>query len=219
MIKKLISITIYILILLITPVASAFGETQNAYLQYNGYQYKFKKGDDIKFSQNADKNMRLFENSQTNTDKMFYLQEALRYYFLLSQADANSINAQIGLGRVFDEANLDRYAKEHFFNAFNMDSHNPKMNLYFADFYYKRNDLINAIHYYNMSYKWGYSNNYYLNYQLGKVYEKLADIESAKKFYKIALKLNPQNNELRNKIGLLEDLNYSQSQYYLFKRK
>lgn len=215
MIKKLI----YILIFFIISTATVQAETQDAYVEYNGIQYKFKQGDELKFKQNADNNMLAFEKAKNNNDKLFYIHEAMRYYFLLSQADSSSIDAQIGLGRVYDALRLDRYAKECFFNAFNIDSRNPKANLYFGDFYYKRSDLITALNYYNDAYKCGYSNNYYLNYQLGKVYEKLADIETAKKFYTNALRLNPKNNDLRNKIGLLEELNYSQSQYYLYRKK
>lgn len=215
MIKKLI----YILILFIISMTAIQAETQDAYVEYNGIQYKFNQGDEVKFKQNADKNMLLFEKAQNNNDKLFYIHEAMRYYFLLSQADSSSVDAQIGLGRVYDALRLDRYAKECFFNAFNMDPHNPKASLYFGDFYYKRSELITALNYYNDAYKCGYSKNYYLNYQLGKVYEKLADIETAKKFYTTALRLNPKNNDLRNKIGLLEELNYSQSQYYLFRKK
>lgn len=214
MIKKVI----YILILFIIPMATALGETQDARIEYSGIPYKFKQGDEVKFQQNADKSMLLFQKSQTNTDRLFYIHEAMRYYFLLSQAEPSSIDAQIGIGRVYDALRLDRYSKEYFFNAFNMDSRNPKANLYFGDFYYKRNDLITALNYYNTAYQYGYAKNYYLNYQLGIVYEKLADIETAKKFYTIALRLSPQNNDLRNKIGLLEDLNYSQSQYYLYRK-
>lgn len=197
----------------------AFAETKDAYLRYNGYQYEFKPGDEVKFLKNATNNILLFEKSQKITDRVFYLQEAMRYYFLLSQINPKSVEAQIGLGRVYDEMKLDKYAKEHFFSALNFDNHNPSTNLHFANFYYKRNDLISALYYYKTAYNSGYATNYYLNYRLGNIYEKLADIESAKKFYAIALKLNPKSFELTNKIHQLDRLNYSQSQYYLFHKK
>jgi tetratricopeptide (TPR) repeat protein len=180
--------------------------------------YKFKADDDKVFLYNAEKNMRLFDKAKTQINKDFYLKEAMHYYFLLEQADKSSIEAQIGLGRIYDEMGLDNFAKKHFFNAYNYDNQNPKLNLYFADFYYKRNDFINALKYYNIAYKSSFSNNYYINYRLGKVYEKLADIETAKRFYKQALKLNRNNQDLINKIRSLDELNYSQSQYYLFQK-
>lgn len=205
MIKKII----YILILIITYANFALAEPQNGYLEYSGFPYQFKSGDEIKFLKNANKNMQLFEKSQTAVSKIFYLQESMRYYFMLSKANPQSIDAQIGLGRVYDEFKLDRFAKEHFFNAYNLNNHNPKMAYYFANFYYKRKDLLPALAYYNMAYKYGYSKSYYTNYRLGEIYEKLADIKSAKKFYSNAIKLNPKDAELRNKIRLLDELNYS----------
>lgn len=215
MIKKLT----YILIFIMFCVNFAFAETKDAYLRYNGYQYEFKPGDEVKFLKNANNNISLSEKSQKITGRIFYLQEAMRYYFLLSQINPKSVDAQIGLGRVYDEMKLDKYAKEHFFNALNFDNHNPSTNLHFANFYYKRNDLISALYYYKTAYNSGYSANYYLNCRLGTIYEKLADIESAKKFYSTALKLNPKSLEIRNKIHQLDRLNYSQSQYYLLHKK
>lgn len=210
MIKKIT----YILIFILLFTGFAFARTKDAYIQYNGYKYEFRPGDEIKFLNNADNNMLLYEKSGNQPNRRFYLQEAMRCYFLLSQINPGSVDAQIGLGRIYDEVKLDNLAKKHFFNALNFDNRNIAANLYFANFYYKRNDLIQALHYYKIAYESGYSSNYYLNYMLGSIYEKLADIESAKKFYAYALKLNSQdNNELRNKIRLLNELNYSQSQY------
>lgn len=210
MIKKII----YVLLFILISAGLAFAQTKDAYLQYSSYKYEFRPGDEVKFLNNANNNMLLFEKSKTQLDKLFYLQEAMRYYFLLSQINPGSIDAQIGLGRVYDEMKLDKLAKKHFFNALNFNSHNPLANLYFANFYYKRNDLIQALYYYKNAYKSNYSNNYYLNCMLGTVYEKLADIESAKKFYVTAAKINPQNNnELKSKILLLDGINYSQSRY------
>lgn len=218
MIKKLIYMLIYILSISIIFISPILASPYNAHIKYNGQEYAFKPGDEKKFQQNADKNMQLFEKAKRPQEKLFHLKEAMRYYFLLSQADTSSIKAQIGLARVYDEMKQDRYAKKHFFNAYNFNYENPEMNFHFANFYYKRSDFINALHYYNRAYRFGYSDNYYLNYRLGNVYEKLADIENAKKFYTKAALLNPKDSELINKIRLLDDLNYSQSQYYLNKK-
>lgn len=211
MIKKLI----YILILFVFFINSAIAQTQNAYLNYNDSQYAFKSGDKQKFLTNAYVNMLLWEKAQTTEDKSFYQQEAMRYFYLLSKIDSKSIDAQIGLARIYDEYKLDKFAKEHFFIAYDFDNRNPKMNFHFANFYYKRNDLMNALFYYKRAHQYGFSKNYEVNYKLGVIYEKLADIESAKKFYANASKLKPQNQELINKIRLLDELKYDESQYYL----
>lgn len=215
MIKKII----YILILIIISANFTLAETENAYLEYNGYRYEFQPGDEIKFLDNANKNLVSAEKTKSTTEKVFYLHEAMRYYFLLSQVSPNSVEAQIGLGRVYDDMKLDKFAKKHFFNAFNLDSKNPKANYYFGNFYFTRSDYINALNYYNTARRFGYIKNYYLNYNLGITYEKLGDIETSIKYYYFASKLNPKNVALRNKIRELKALNYSQSQYYLFPHK
>ncbi len=214
MIKKVI----YILTLIIFCTNFAFGETRQAGINYDGYLYTFRQGDETKFLKNANISLLLFEKSQIQSDKNFYLQEAMRYYFLLSQINHASIDAHIGLGRVYDEMNLDKYAKEHFYIALNLNKLNPKTNYNFANFHYKRNDLITALYFYKIAHKYGYSNDYELNYRLGTIYEKLADIENSKSFYKNSLRFRPQNQELANKIRLLDELNYAQSQYYLIKK-
>ena len=43
-------------------------------------------------------------------------------------------------------------------------------------------------------------------------------IETAKKYYSRAIALNSTPNQLPDKIRLLDELNYSQSQYYLFSK-
>lgn len=202
MIKKLI----YILITFIIFITPVLADTQSGYLEYSGFPYRFNKGDDIKFLKNAEKNMQEFYSPNKKTPKEFHLQEAMRYYFLLSQARPDSVEAQIGLGRIYDEMNLDRLAKKHFFNAYNFNSQDPKLNMYFANFYYKRNEFITALGFYNAAHKYGYSKNYFINWQLGTLYEKLGDIEGAKHFFKQALKINPQNQNIRDKISSLNSI-------------
>lgn len=212
--KKLL----YILITIIFCTNSAFCETRQTGIHYDGFPYSFSRGDDVKFAKNANINFTRFENAQTPMDKLFYLKESMRYNFLLIKMKPESIDAHLGLARVYDELMLDKYAKEHFFIALNLDNKNPKTNYYFGNYYYRRKNLLEALFFYKRAYQFGYSKNYELDYRLGTIYEKLADIEAAKKFYQDALKTNPMNTELSNKIHLLDELNYNQSQYYLFKK-
>lgn len=212
MIKKFI----YILILFIFFINAASAQMQKIELKYTDPNYAFKAGDDKVFLQNAEKNMNLCDTANDNTKKRFYIKEAMRYYFLLQKMNPSSIEAQIGLARFYDEIKYDRMAKKHFFNAYNMDNQNPKMNLYFGNFYYKRSDFITALQYYQRAYKYGYLNNFQLNCKLGEAYEKLGDIETAKVFYKYALKLKPNDASIDGKLQTLDGLNYGNSQYYLF---
>lgn len=218
MIKKLIYILILIIICAVKTEYSASAQTHNAYLQYNGYRYFFKQGDEVKFLKNADKSMLLFENSSSDTEKKFYFQEAMRYYFLLSQVKPDSIDARIGLGRIYDEMKQDKFAKENFFAALNLNIKDARANYYFGNFYYTRHDFIEALLYFQKAYELGFSTNYELNYKMGVINEKLGDIEKAKSYYICALNINPLKTELNDKIRLLDDLNYSQSQYYLYRR-
>lgn len=214
MFKKLI----FIIILGLFFQGYAFAQVQNAYVEYNGIPYSFKPGDDAKFLKQANLDMLLYDKYQNATERYIYLQDAMRYYFLLEKINPTSIEAQIGLARVYDELNLDKYAKKHFYNALSFNSQNTKANLYFANFYYKRNDYINALNYYKTAYKCGYSKDYEVNYRLGIIYEKLADIEKSQEYYKYALRIKPKNEVLVNKIRLLDELNYGNSQYYLFRK-
>lgn len=207
---------IYILILFIILSNSALCEPQKAYLNYNGYLYSFKQGDEAKFLKNANKNMLLFEKSTNSVNRQFYQQEAMRYYYMTSIINPGLVEAQLGLARLYDEMNIDNFAQKYYFVSLDLDNRNPKTNFYFAQYYYKRGDLVAAIAYYKKAYGYGYSKNYETNYQMGVIYEKLADIKSAIKFYKNALSIKPRNTELVNKIRLLDELNYSESQYYLF---
>lgn len=212
MIKKII----YILILFIISAHIVCAETENAFVEYSGYTYEFAPGDDVKFNNEANKYLIKAEKTKSQVNRQQFLNEAMRYYFLLSQIHPDSVEAQIGLGRVYDDMKLDKYAQKHFYNAINLDARNAKANYFFGDYYFTRNDLINAQSYYNLAYQYGYSQNCRLNFRLGTVYEKLGDIEKSIKYYVFALKLNPKNSALKAKIQSLDELNYSNTQYYLF---
>lgn len=214
MFKKLIYISI-LFIFCVNAVGAVSSSTQDAYLEYNGYPYTFRRGDEEKFIKQANMDMLLWEKAQSNEDKDFYLHDALRYYFLVMQINNKLIEPRIGLGRVYDALKLDVYAQEHFFAALNLNNRNPKTNFYFANYYFNRDEYMMALFYYKRAYDDGYQKNYQLNYQMGVIYEKLADIISAKKYYLNALILMPKNSELIEKIRLLDELNYSESQYYL----
>lgn len=213
MMKKVIQI----LILIVISANFALAETQNAYLEYEGIQYKFSPGDEVKFYNNASRSMLIADKTKSPENKTKYLNEAMRYYFLLATVEPQSVEAQIGLGRVYDELKMDKLSQKHFYCATNLDSKNPKANYYFGNYYFKRGDYLNAQNYYSIAYRFGYIKSYYLNYHMAITYEKLGDIENAIKFYYQASKLKPSNIDLRRKIRALDELNYSHSQYYLFK--
>lgn len=215
MIKKII----YILIVFIILTSANLALAQEGYLEYNIYGYRFKPTDKVLFLKNGNENLKLYEQSKIDNDRMEYLQEAMRYYFLVTKIDNNSINAHIGLGTVYDEMHLDKYAQEHFFKAYNLNRNNADLNLRFGDFYYKRKNYIKALSYYKIAYRYGYSSNFDLNKKIAIIYDKLADLDSSRDFYLNALRLDPKNKDLIKKIKSLDNINYKDSQYYLFQNK
>jgi len=219
MIKKII----YILILFIVCSNLTFEQTlakpQKAQIQYDNGKYAPNNLNVQKIIQKANVSMLLWEKSLTAEDKKLYLEQAMRNYYLATKINGTIIDANTGLARVYDMMNQDRLAKEYFSKALNLNPYDPKANLYFANFYFTRNDFLKALSYYKIAYERGFSQNYELNYRLGVIYEKIADIETAKIFYIRALYIMPDNTNLADKIRLLDDLNYSESQYYLFNKK
>ena len=214
MIKKLI----YILILSISFANIALATTQRAHIS-NRNMYDFSHCDIKIIIKNADLSMRKWENATKQADKDFYLEQAMRNYYLATCINYTKIDALTGLARVYTIMDKDKLAKEYYFKALSIDPYNPRANFYFADYYFGENDFIKSLFHYKMAYEHGYSKNFVLNYRLGVIYEKLADLESSKKFYQNALLINRNNSNLAEKIRLLDELNYDTSQYYLFSGK
>lgn len=215
MIKKLI----LMLILIIFCQQNALTSPQSARIEYDKNPFDSIYNDSRKTLNTANKNMLMWENSLKGVENKAYLEQAMRFYYITSQIDNSIIDASMGLGRVYDAMNQDILAKEYFYKALNISPADGKTNLFFGNFYYKREDYLTALKYYKIAYKNGFSKNIELNIRIAKIYEKLADIETAKAFYAQALKLNPKDKDLTEKIRLLDELNYSDSQYYLFNKK
>lgn len=215
MIKKLI----IILMLILLPNCTSLAKIKSTKVEYNYVPYSFNKSDESKFRNNGNIYMDLYEKTQPGIEKTNYLQEAMKNYFLLEKMNNCSIDAKIGLGRVYDEMKLDKLALKHFYEAQNIDNDNTDFNFYFGNYFYKRKDYIHAIKHYKIAYNSPYSKTYELNYKLGISHEKLADIETARKYYVNAQNLYTKNIQLNDKIRLLDELNYNETQYYLFKKE
>lgn len=219
MIKKIIYILILLIICSNFQVEQSLALVQKGGIKNDADIYAPKNYDVNKVIKSANSSMLLWEKSFIDSDKKFFLEQAMRNYYLATKIDSSKIEAVIGVARVYDAMKLDRLAKEYFFKARNIDPYSAKANFYFANFYFTRNDFLKALFYYKIAYEHGYSYNYDLNYQMAVIYEKIADLTTAKSFYLRALNLNPNNGTLVDKIRLLDDINYSDSQYYLFMKK
>ena len=75
-----------------------------------------------------------------------------------------------------------------------------------------------ALKYYKKSQKNNYKDQYSVLYRIGETNEKLGDLVKAIDAYKKALRLKPDNKELKLKIKSLEDIKYDKSQYYIRKK-
>ena len=100
-----------------------------------------------------------------------------------------------------------------FDKALNINKEASLANFYFGDYYYKRNDYKKALYHYKIAYNNGVAKTYDFNLKLATIYEKLADLSNAKKFYEISYNIKA-DSKVKEKIQLLNELNYDKSDYY-----
>lgn len=149
-----------------------------------------------------------------NTHNEEYLGVAMAKYYILTKIYPTEIYPAVQLARVYDEKKLDRFAKEYFNKAYNIDKTDAFLNYSFGDFYYKRADYKRALRYFRRAYEAGYAKSYDLNLKIATIYEKFADLMNALYYYRIALSLNPSDGDLQMKCEELKQLNYQDSEYY-----
>lgn len=156
------------------------------FVSHNTYSKK-----DVAFLlKKANDNLKMYKITQSKEMKDKYLKEALRNYYICTKVEYSNIEAHIGLGKVYDEMGVDKYAKLEFNSAYNIDNKNPKLNYYYGDFYYKRHQLNLAQNYFERAYKFGYDKNEDLNLKMSKAYTKLAQPQKAEEHLKIAKELS-----------------------------
>ena len=171
--------------------------------EYKGSaQYSYTKNNISVFLKKADENLRLYEASDEKSLKEKYLKEALRYYYICTKSDFKNVDAHIGLGKVYDEMGVDKYAKMEFNSAYNINNKNPKLNYRYGDFYYKRNQLSMAQHYFSRAYQLGYAKNYDLNVKMSKAYVKLAEPQKAQEHMKIANEIMMAQKQQKTKVAV-----------------
>lgn len=207
--KKLALFFLFFLVSANLAIAVDYGNTMDydKTIDYSQLDYRT-------YLKDANIDMILYEKSQLKEDQDFYLDKAMRNFYLVTKINGGVIEAMLGMARVYDEMKKDKSAKKYFYQALNIDYYNPDVNFYFANYYFKRKDYRKALEYYKIAQENGYYG-YEINLNQGVIYEKLADLRSAKIYYKKALSLKPDNAELSEKIRLLDELNYDNSQYYL----
>ena len=160
----------------------------------------------------------LASEEKPSREKLFNY--AMAKYFLTSKADSKNVYSYVQMGRIYDDMNLNRYAKESFYRATNLDYRDPFANFHFGEYYFKRRDYNRALVYYLRSYENGFENNFELNFRLAVIYEKLGDLINAKKFYNASYEMNPEKAaEYQQKLQQIDGLNYDKSEYYYIIRE
>ncbi len=148
-----------------------------------------------------------------------FLQKASGEYFILTRIEPQNLYYMVQMARIYDMENNNRYAKEYFFNALKIDKQNARTNYYFGEYYYKRNEYIKALYFYNAALDSGYGENYEILIKMALAYEKLGDLLRANQYYKKAYIINPSNSGLSGKIKEIEHLKYKDTGYYKKRNK
>lgn len=194
---------------------------QSGNVEYNAAAqlFDYSKLDIVPVIKEADLYFDLALQQKEPEEKETFINLALGKYFLAAKIRPDDVRTYVQLARLYDEIKKDALAKSNFFHAINLNVNDPYANNWFGEFYYKRRDYKRALKYYTRAYNNGYSNNYELNLRIAVIYEKFADLMNAKKFYEAAGTLNPQEIELKEKIQLIDSMNYDNSEYYHFIRE
>ena len=142
------------------------------------------------------------------------LESAKRYYKLLGDMYPDNLSYCVKLAILYDIAGEDRYAKGYYSKALNMKRKQAYPFYAFGNYYYKREIYRKALKYYKQSYQYGFSNHYYTLKNMAVIYEKLGDTKAALRYFNMLLELTPNDEDLQEKIRLLEDINSQNLLYY-----
>ena len=203
--KKILNLAVCLLIFVLPCFAVEKGS-----VKYEDNLMDYSVLDGHKILQEADS---FFEQYET-TKNPNYLSTAMGKYYIVTKIYPIEIYPMVQLARTYDEKKLDKFAKEYFSICYDINKKDPYLNYYMGDFYYKRNDFKRALRYFKRAYDNGYSEYYDLNVKIATIYEKFADLLTAKYYYEKAFSLNQSNTNLKDKALQIESLNYENSGYY-----
>ncbi len=203
--KKILNLAVCLLIFVLPCFAVEKGS-----VKYEDNLMDYSVLDGQKILQEADS---FFEQYET-TKNPNYLSTAMGKYYIVTKIYPIEIYPMVQLARTYDEKKLDKFAKEYFSICYDINKKDPYLNYYMGDFYYKRNDFKRALRYFKRAYDNGYSEYYDLNVKIATIYEKFADLLTAKYYYEKAFSLDQSNTNLKDKTLQIESLNYYDSGYY-----
>lgn len=151
--------------------------------------------------------------SKSKKMKETYLAGALTKYMLLLNIQPDNVIFCTQIAVIHDVCGRKSLAKSYFFRAINLENLNPFANYYFGEYYLNMKDYRNALKHYAIAFKNGYGSYYEVNNRLALVYEKLGDLQKAKEHYTISLVVNPNQQEINQKIIMLDKAYYSKKAY------
>lgn len=144
----------------------------------------------------GDKILDYYEKLESPQDPNRYLNAAKYYYYQASRLDLSNPNILVGHARVALHQNRLKDAKNVLMIALNYNEKNPRVNFYLGETFFRDGEFTQAIDFYKEAYSHGYRYNFNTNLRLGMCYDKLNEINLAKKHYQNALKIKPNNEEI-----------------------
>lgn len=133
------------------------------------------------------------------------LQNMLSAYCLLTNMNKENPLYFVRVGIAYDKLKNDRYAKSYFGQSMCIQHSYPYSYAAFGDYWFERCRYRKALKNYLIANDFGYNTNYDNLYKVGVCFEKLGDYSSAINFFKKALEYKPENEELINRIQMLEE--------------
>lgn len=147
------------------------------------------------------------------------LQNMLTTYTILTNINKENPLYFVRVGIAYDKMKNDRYAKSYFGQSMCIQHRYPYAYAAFGDYWFERCRYRKALTNYLMANDFGYNSDYNNLVKTGTCFEKLGDYSSAINFYRKALKYKPEDEELMNKIQLLEDKLMQNSLYNVQERR
>lgn len=189
-------------------------------VEYNDVNIDYSILSARKYQQLGDDFLKTAEDKINNTEKRqrFFYGEALGAYITATNINPELIETYGKIGYLYMKLKKYGLAKSYLNKGLNMDINNPVINYYYGLVSYDMENYNDAIKYYKRAEKLNYKDKYDINFKIGETNEKLGDLSKARDAYARALKVRPNDKITIEKIRMIDDLKYKNSQYYYRKK-
>lgn len=120
--------------------------TKQSFANVNEYEY-LRQGDSF---------LRQAQSGAYPEFTSMYLKKAQYFYYVASKNTPPSVDALIGLGRVYMLQGKGEDAKNSLFKAYSLDPYNANANFYFGEFWYNSDEFETALKYYKQAQDLGF---------------------------------------------------------------